>query len=192
MSKRMLLTFVLLFGIAAAIAVAVAVRGAHGSSRAGVFRLSNRGVPITASHGARRAFGAASVQLLAARDGRAFYELDTADGHCFGVGSASNLGDLGGEVCPQGTAFPSASRPTLDFSVYEGQTVDRDDMRLFRIEGFAADGVAAVGIVNRAGHVGWRVPVSKNVYVLSHVPPGLTGAVVALDDGGSVISSPDH
>ena len=192
MSKRMLLTFVLLFAIGAAIAVAVAVRGAHGSSRAGLFRLSNRGAQITASHGARRAFGVGSVQLLATRDGRAFYELDTADGHCFGVGSASNIGDLGGEVCPQGVAFPSASRPTLDLSVYEGQTGDRGDMTLFRIEGFAADGVDAVGIVNRARHVVWRVPVSKNVYVLSHVPPGLTGAIVALDDAGSVISGADH
>jgi hypothetical protein len=190
MSKGIVVTLVVSCAIGAAIAVAA--RGAHGSSRAGLFRLSNHGVRVTASRGARRAFRVASVRVLAVRDGRAFYELDTADGHCFGVGSATNVGDPGGEVCPGGARFPSAARPTLDFSVYEGQSADRDDMRLFRIEGFAADGVAAVGIVNRAGHVGWRVPVSNNVYVLRHVPPGLTGAVVALDAGGSVMSAPDH
>jgi hypothetical protein len=192
MSKRILLTLALFCAVGAAIAVAVAVRGAHGSSRAGLFRLSNHGVRITAGRGARHAFRVDSVRLLAVRDGRAFYELDTADGRCFGVGSASSLGDPGGEVCPGGAPFPSASRPTLDFSIYEGQTLDREAMTLYRIEGFAADGVAAVGIVNRPGHVGWRVPVSNNVYVLSHVPPGLTGAVVALDAGGSAMSAPDH
>jgi hypothetical protein len=192
MSKRMLMTFALLCGIGASIAVAVAVRGAHGSSRAGLFRLSNRGVRLTPSSGARRAFRLQSLRLLAVRDGRAFYELDTADGRCFGVGSASSLGDPGGEVCPRGAPFPSAVRTTLDFSVYEGQKVDREDMSLFRIEGFAADGVASVGVRNRAGHLTWRVPVSDNVYVLRRVPPGLIGAIVALDAGGSVMSGPDH
>jgi hypothetical protein len=192
MSKHTLLMLVVLSAIAVSLAIAVAVRGAHGSSRAGLSGLSNHGVRVTASSGARRAFRVESVRLLAVREGRAFYELDTADGRCFGVGPASRLGDPGGEVCPRGGPFPSASRPTLDFSVYEGRSADRDDMRLFRIEGFAADGVAAVGIANRAGQVGLRVPVSNNVYVLSPVPPGLTGAIVALDGGGSVMSGPDH
>jgi hypothetical protein len=192
MSKRTLLMLVVPSAIAVSLAIAVAVRGAHGSSRAGLSGLSNHGVRVTASSGARRAFRVDSVRLLAVREGRAFYELYTADGRCFGVGPASRLGDPGGEVCPRGGPFPSASRPTLDFSVYEGRSADRDDMRLFRIEGFAADGVAAVGIANRAGQVGLRVPVSNNVYVLSPVPPGLTGAIVALDGGGSVMSGPDH
>jgi hypothetical protein len=86
----------------------------------------------------------------------------------------------------------SESRPTLDFSVFEGNAAARDDLTLFRIEGFAADGVAAVGILNRAGHVALRVPIADNVYVLSHVPPGLSGVVVALDQDGTVISGPDH
>jgi hypothetical protein len=192
MSKRMLVTLVVLCGIGASIAVAVAVRGAHGSSRAGLFRLSNRGVRLMPSSGARHAFHLQSLRLLAVRDGRAFYELDTADGRCFGVGSASSLGDPGGEVCPRGAPFPSALRPTLDFSVYEGQKADREEMSLFRIEGFAADGVAAVGVRNRAGHLTSRVPVSDNVYVLRRMPPGLAGPIVALDAGGSVMSSPDH
>jgi hypothetical protein len=192
MSKRTLATLVLLCGVGAALAVAVAVRGAHGSSRAGLFRLSNHGVRIAASRGARHAFRVESLRLLAVRDGRAFYELNTADGQCFAVGSASSLGDPGGEICPQGYDFPSAARPMLDFSVYESQTANRADLRLFRLEGFAADGVAAVGIVNPAGHIAWRVPVSNNVYVLSRVPPGLTGAVVALDGGGSAMSGPNH
>lgn len=193
MSRRMLLTLALLCGVGAAAAVAFAVRGAHGSGRPDLVRVSNRGVRIAASRGTRHAFHSASVHLLAARDGRAFYELDTTDGQCFGVGSSGDLGDVGGEVCPRGPApFPSAARSTLDFSVYEGQSPDRDGMTLYRIEGFAADGVAAVGITNRAGHVALRVPVDNNVYVLSHVPPGLTGEIVALDAAGSVMPVPNE
>jgi hypothetical protein len=191
MSRRTVLIFVVLCGIGAYSAVAIAVRGAHGSSRAALFRVSNRGVRITPSIGARHAFRVQSVRLLAVREGRAFYDLSTADGQCFGVGSSARLGDPGGEVCPQAT-FPSAARPTLDFSVYEGQTADRDSLTLFRIEGFAADGVAAVGVVNRAGKIAWRVPVADNVYVLGHVPPGLTGAIVALDARGAVIFGVGH
>jgi hypothetical protein len=190
MSKPVLITLAVLCAIGAA--VAVAVGRAHGSSRAGLFRLSNPGVRIAPTRIAHRLFRARSVRLLAVRDGRAFYDLDTSDGRCFGVGPADDLGNPGAEACSRGVSFPSASRPTLDFSVYEGVTPDRTDMRIFRIEGFAADGVAAVGIANRAGHVAQRVPVSNNVYVLSHVPPGLTGAIVALDAGGSVMSAPDH
>src|SRR5437667_10394135 len=153
MSGRVLLIVVIACGIAASLIVAMAVHGAHGSSRADLSRFSTRGERITPSPGARDAFRVQSGRLLAVRDGRAFYELDTVDGRCFGVGSAESLGDPGGEICPR-EPFPAPARPTLDFSVYEGHTASRDDMTLFRIEGFAADGVAAVGIVNRAGHVG--------------------------------------
>ena len=192
MSRRIgLLVVVVACSIATSLAVAIAVRGAHGSSRPDLFRFSTRGQGITPSIVARHAFGVQSGRLLAVRDGRAFYELNSADGRCFGVGSTASLGDPGGEVCPH-EPFPSASRPTLDFSVYEGHTADRGDLTLFRIEGFAGDGVAAVGVVNRAGQVALRVPVVDNVYVLSHVPPGLTGVVVALDADGAVISGPDH
>lgn len=187
MSKQTLVILVALCGIGAAVGFAVAVRGANGSSRANLFRFSNHGVRVHPSTGAKHAFRIDSVRLLAVRDGRAFYELTTTDGHCFGVGSADAIGDPGGEVCPHDT-FPSAPRPTLDFSVYEGRTATRDQMTVFRIEGFAADGVAGIGVLNGAGHVALRVPVSDNVYVLNHVPPGLTGAIVALDAGGSVLS----
>lgn len=191
MSRRMLMMVVGVCGIAAALAVAIAVRGAHGSSRTNLYRFSTHGQRITPSKGAKHAFRVQSGRLLAVRDGRAFYELDTADGRCFGIGSAAKIGDPGGEVCPQ-APFPSASHPTLDFSVYEGNAPARDGLTLFRIEGFAADGVSAVGILNRVGHLALRVPVSDNVYVLSHVPAGLSGVVVALDSDGAVISGPDH
>ena len=64
MSKRMLLTFVLLFGIGAAIAVAVAVRGAHGSSRAGLFRLSNRGGNVSQTPVARKISGESGGEFV--------------------------------------------------------------------------------------------------------------------------------
>lgn len=191
MSRRMLLIVLAVCGIASSLAVAILVRSAPGSSRADLFRFSVHGRRFTPSRGARSAFRVQTGRLLAVRDGRAFYELDTADGQCFGVGSATSIGDPGGEACPR-EPFPSAARPTLDFSVYEGHAAARDDLTLYRIEGFAADGVAAVGVLNRAGHLALRVPVSDNVYALSHLPPGLSGVVVALDAGGSVITGPDH
>jgi hypothetical protein len=191
MSKRTLLLLVVLCAAGASAAVAIAVRGANGSSRPDLFRLSTRGVRVTPTKGARAAFRVESARLVAIRDGRAFYELDTPDGRCFGVGSAASVGDPGGEACPDGT-FPSPPRPTLDFSVYEGRVGDRDHMTLFRIEGFAADGVAAVGVRNAAGHIALRVAVANNVYALDRVPPGLSGALVALDAQGGVISGTDH
>ena len=124
---------------------AVAVHRAHGSQRSALWRLSNRGQRVTPSRGARRGLQIESARLLAVRDGRAFYELQTPAGRCFGVGSAASIGDPGGEACPTGPPFPSALRPVLDFSVYEGRPGDaRTSLSVVRVEGFAADGVAAV------------------------------------------------
>lgn len=174
----------LLCGVVATTAGAVAVHRAHGTPPSSLTRFSTRGRVVTPSRAAPRAFRVDSMQLVAVRDGRAFYEIDSARGRCFGVGSADAIGDPGGEICPAGAPFPSTDRPVLDFSVYEARPGgDRDQLTIFRIEGFAADGITAVGVLNRAQRVSLRVPVLDNVYEVNHVPPGLTGWIVPLDAG---------
>jgi hypothetical protein len=188
MSRRTLSIAAVCAVAASAVGGTIAVHRAHGTS---LSRISTEGRRVAPSSGAKHAFRIDSLRLLAIRDGRAFYALDTANGRCFGVGFADAIGDPGGEVCPAGAPFPSTSRPLLDFSVYEGsQGTGRDALTLFRIEGFAADGVAAVGVMNRAQKISLRVPVSDNVYVLSHVPPGSTGAVVPLGTDGTPLGPP--
>jgi hypothetical protein len=190
MSKRMVSIAAICAVAASAVGGAIAVHRAHGSP---LSTISTEGRRVTPSPGAKRAFRIDSLRLLTIRDGRAFYALDTANGRCFGVGFADAIGDPGGEACPAGAPFPSASRPLLDFSVYEGAPgTDRDQLTIFRIEGFAADGVAAVGVMNRAQKIGLRVPVSDNVYVLSHVPPGLNGSVVPLGADGAPLAPPSR
>jgi hypothetical protein len=172
--------------VVATTAGAVAVHRAHGTPPSSLTRFSTRGRPVTATRTAPQAFRADSMRLVAVRDGRAFYEIDSARGRCFGVGSADAIGDPGGEICPTGAPFPSTDRPVLDFSVYEARPGgDRDQLTIFRIEGFAADGVSAVGVLNRAQRISLRVPVVDNVYEVNHLPPGLTGWVVPLDAGGA-------
>jgi hypothetical protein len=172
--------------VAATTAGAVAAHRAHGTPPSSLTRFSTRGRPVTPTRTAPQAFRADSMRLVAVRDGRAFYEIDSARGRCFGVGSAEAIGDPGGEICPTGAPFPSTDRPVLDFSVYEARPGgDRDQLTIFRIEGFAADGVAAVGVLNRAQRVSLRVRVLDNVYEVNHVPPGLTGWVVPLDAAGA-------
>lgn len=184
MSKRSLMIGAICVAVAAGVAT-VAVHRAHGSQREALWRMSNHGHNVSVGTRAKRAFRINDAQLLAVRDGRAFYRLQTQEGRCYGVGAAAAVGEPGGEACPSGTPFPSPFRPILDFSVYQGSVgTARSDLDVVRVEGFAADGIATVGILNRAGQVALRVPVSDNVYVLSHVPPGLTGMVVGLDSDG--------
>lgn len=192
MSRRIILIAVLCGLVVAAVAE-IAVHRAHGSPRTPLARLSTDGRRVTAAHRAARALHVDSMWLVTVRDGRAFYELDTANGRCFGVGSADAIGDPGGEICPAGPPFPSTALPILDFSVYEGRPgTDHDQFTVVRLEGFAADGVAAVGVLNRAQKISLRVPVVDNVYVLDPMPPGLTGSVVPLDARGVPLTGPNR
>jgi hypothetical protein len=188
-ARKLLITF--LCGLVALAAGAIAVHRAHGSPRSALSRLSTHGRRVLPTPETARLLHIESLRLIAIRDGRAFYELDTANGRCFGVGSADAIGDPGGEICPTGATFPSPGRPILDFSVYEGRPgSDRDQLTVFRVEGFAADGVAAVGVMNRAQRISLSVPVIDNVYVVDHMAPGLTGWVVPLDARGAPLNGP--
>jgi hypothetical protein len=154
--------------------------------------LSNTGGPAIGIRGLR--MKAATIRrghVLAVRHGRTFYRLSTVGGDpCFGVGFANDVGSPGSVDCPRG-GFPSGGSPVLDFSVYEGTRHDVRELSLFRIEGFAADGVAAVEFFRPNGSIALTVPVSGNVYTAARVPKGPISGFAALDkDGKRVWRSP--
>lgn len=188
MSTRLKLAVAVLVVGGAVIAGVLVTRGNASRDRA---TLSNTGGPAIAIRGLR--LKAATIRrghVLAVRHGRAFYRLRTLSGSpCFGVGFASDAGSPGSVDCPRG-GFPSGGSPVLDLSVYEGTRHDVRELSLFRIEGFAADGVAAVQFFRPNGAIALTVPVSGNVYSAATVPKGAISGFAALDkDGKRVWSS---
>jgi hypothetical protein len=158
--------------IAAGVAVFAVTRGDASRDTAS---LSNRGGQAIAIRGFR------SGAVLGIRNGAALYRIDRGHGGpCFAVGTASDLGVPGSVVCPQG-GFPSAGNPVLDLSVYEGTRHDAREFSLYRVAGFAADGVAAVEFLRPNGTAALTVPVSGNVYATSDVPKGPIAGFAALD-----------
>jgi len=168
---------------AAAIATAVATR-TSASERGALARLSNEGSAVSLQRGdlARR-LGVRHASLLAVRGARAFYRVDAKGGPCVAAGSAAEPGELGTVDCPRGP-FPTAELPVIDLSVYEATSRDRREVSLYRAEGIAADGVAAIAFLRPGGRVALRVPVTGNVFSASSVPPGLIAGIVALDAAG--------
>jgi hypothetical protein len=171
-------------GIVVVIAAAAAIVTRGGASR-GEAALSNRGGRPIAIHGLRmKSAVITSGSVLAVRNGRAVYRLERTNGEpCFGVGPAAEIGSPGSVVCPRG-GFPRAGDPVLDFSVYEGTRRDLRELSLFRVEGIAADGVAAVEFLRPDGDVALRVPVVRNVYSSSAVPKGPVAGFAAVDAAG--------
>ncbi len=170
------LALIIVVALAGAVVALVVSRVATSSGRPPLGRFSTDGKSVRV--------GGHEGHLIAVRDGQAFYRYD----NCYAVGPSDRIGTIGGDACIAPAAFPSSGHPLLDMSLYESTSRDRDaDMTLFRVEGFAADGVHAVGVLNRAGRVALRVPVTDNVYALSHLPPGLPGSIVPLDADGAAL-----
>ncbi len=146
--------------------------------------LSNHGGPTIAVRGLRMRLAAIRTgTVLAARHNRVFYRLRTVSGEpCFGVGVATEVGTPGSVMCQRG--FPSSGSPVLDLSVYEGTRHDTREFSLFRVEGFAADGVAAIQFFRPNGNVALTVPVSGNVYSAASPPKGPIAGYAALDKEG--------
>jgi hypothetical protein len=188
MSTRLKIALALLVVAAATVASVLVTRGNASRDRAS---LSNRGGPTIAIHGLRMKLATIrNGNVLATRHDRVFYRLTTVNGDpCFGVGFATDVGTPGSVVCQRG--FPSGGSPVLDFSVYEGTHHDLKEFSLFRVEGFAADGVAAVEFYRPNGTVALTVPVSGNVYAATNVPKGPIAGFAALDrEGKRVWRSP--
>jgi hypothetical protein len=189
MTARMKVTLALLVVAGAAVAGVLVTRGGASGDTA---KLSNGGGPAVAIRGLRMKLATITTgHVLAVRHGRALYRLDLASGApCFGAGSASEIGTPGSVICPKG-AFPSGGRPVVDFSVYENTRHEVREFSLFRAEGVAADGVAAIQFFRPNGDVALTVPVSANVYSAADVPKGPVAGYAALDgDGRRIWRSP--
>jgi hypothetical protein len=181
MSTRMKVMLALLVVAGAAVAGVLVTRGDASRDTAS---LSNHGGPTIAIRGLRMKLATIRTgTVLATRNARVFYRLLTVSGDpCYGVGTAANVGTPGSVVCRPG--FPAGGSPVLDLSVYEGTRHDAKEFSLFRVEGFAADGVAAVQFFRPNGDVALTVPVSHNVYSAASIPKGPIAGYAALDTTG--------
>jgi hypothetical protein len=181
MSTRMKVALALLLVVGAALAGLLVSRG--GASR-DTAELSNRGGPTVAIRGLRMKLATIRTgHVLAMRHGRVFYRLRTVSGDpCFGVGFATDVGTPGSVVCQRG--FPAGGNPVLDLSVYEGTRHDALELSLIRVEGFAADGVAAIQFFRPNGDIALTVPVRSNVYSAASIPRGPIAGYAAVDEDG--------
>jgi hypothetical protein len=178
---------VVLVSIAVAAAIIAGVVVTRGDASSDTVSLSNKGGPAIAIRGLRlKSATIRTGNVLATRHGRVFYRLRTVGGDpCFGVGLADDIGNPGSVVCQHG--FPSSGTPLLDLSVYEGTRHDVKEFSLYRVEGFAADGVAAVEFFRPNGRVALSVPVSANVYSAANAPQGPIAGFGAVDNQGKRI-----
>jgi hypothetical protein len=180
MNRRRITLVVALLVVFAAAATAIATR-TGASEKGSLSRLSNAGRPLTVRRDLlARQVGVQHASLLAVRGGRAFYRLGTSHGTCLGSGPAADVGEVGAVECPQGP-FPTAERPVVDLSVYESTSRGRREVSLFRAEGVAADGVAAIAFLRPNGKIALKVRVSRNVFAEGAVPPGPVAGIAAFD-----------
>jgi hypothetical protein len=158
--------------------------------------ISNSGSPVDVSASnaetLRGGGGQASLRRLATRNGTVFYTAPGATGGlCYAKGP-ENTGGIALLGCPNAKevfSFPSREKPILEMS---GGVIDSTDgsVHLLELSGFAADGVAKVGLIDVNGVI-HSVNVSDNVYDLA-LPNVEAKAVVALDGTGREIYRRDH
>ena len=174
---------IVLVALAAALTAIVSTKGGA-AKRDSLVRLSNDGRKITLQHGVIvREAHLERAALLAVRGRLAVYRLDSRHSTCFGTGDSSEVGQVGSVECAHGP-FPTAARPVLDLSIYEGTTHGVRELSLYQAEGIAADGVTAVEFLRPDGSVTLKVPLSDNVYFTTDVPGGAIAGLAAVDKGG--------
>lgn len=150
--------------------------------------LSTRGTPVRLTHREARMLRPIVIEKawrLTVRRGIAFYRLEATDGkQCWATGLGRSVARLGSLGCGQ-ARFPSAKEPVLDFSSF-GQNRGDPQMQMYRLAGFAADGVAEIRLLGHRDAVFARVKVERNAYVLLRPPKGVE-AMVALSADGDVL-----
>jgi hypothetical protein len=176
-------------GTVAAVAVTVLLLGtsATGSTPGGeMTQISNDGQPMDASPSQRHELenvGAISASRLATRDGRTFYRLLRSDGSvCYAVNSTSDPDRIGSTTCPAVPgSFPSSHLPVLDLTVFESTSHVLGDTHVVASQGFAADGVTTVALLDQNGKAVARARASDNVYTVD-VPQGRVATTVVAYD----------
>lgn len=166
---------------------------ATGSTPGGeLAKMSNQGERVSPGPGQRHELenvGASEAWLLATRNTRSFYRLSRDDGSvCYAVNGSTEGDRIGNTVCPlTPTSFPTPVTPVLDLSVFESTSHVPDDFHVIAAQGFAADGVAAVALLDQKGRTIARRRAAGNVYAVD-VPPGrLATTVTAYDADGAEI-----
>jgi hypothetical protein len=198
MPRRIVILTTVAVGLAVAVLLALLRDGtATGSTPGGKFaQISNDGQAVAPGPNQQRELqivGAVAARRLARRDGRSFYRLARRDGSdCYSVNTTSVEDRIGGAMCPMtATAFPSSARPILDFSLFEATSHVRGNLHVVDGQGFAADGVASVALLDESGRLIARSPATDNVYTLD-VPHGQVATTIAAyaDDGTEVARIP--
>jgi hypothetical protein len=123
------------------------------------------------------------ITVMAVRDQKQFVRFASKDrGLCFGVRNP----DAAHFAFTCWNDFPSRAHPILDESAFGAET--GEPLHILGLQGFAADGVAAIDLTDAAGVMLTRVPVTGNVYNLQAPPPS-TVRLVAVDAAGKTLFS---
>lgn len=131
-----------------------------------------------------------TVSLLTTSPGRRYFRIENATGPaCFGVGPAIATDRVLGQIMCS-PSFPSVQEPILDFTVFHGTPGDGIPDRIWRSEGFAADGVANVAFRASDGRLVAVTPVVSNVYRVQSPPIGASALVARAADGSVVATVP--
>jgi hypothetical protein len=159
------------------------------------FGFSNPGTPVPMSAleldqvtSLERVGFSDGVRKLGERAGTAFYVgRSRSGGLCFGTGPATGPRPAFHLLACQGRqgVFPSQQMPIADFSPMRGHE-GSNDVYVWKLKGFAADGVAAVAVRDANG-VLHSTPVTGNVYATNELPVIPAREIVALDSDERVL-----
>jgi len=168
-------------------------RSGGGSPPPGLSRMSATGTPVAlpaATIAKLHLTSFSRISLMASHGQMRFYRLDRGAGTpCFARGRTDAPYPIGMIACRTAAPyFPSADMPILDLSTVE--ISGTDGPHLLRAEGFAADGVAAVALVDGHGSIVKRLPVTGNVYYDDEVPNNATGLEALAADGQTLAQIP--
>lgn len=182
--------------IVAIIAGIVATIGYSSSRTAAVPRLpavSNAGTLVSAMTDEQRlALARANVDgqvyKLGKRAGVSFYTATQNGRPCFIVGADEAVAEKFGLIACLGAdsaAELSDQQPVVDVSTFLRRAAD-SSARVQLLAGYAADGVASVGVLTTDGTIA-STPVRNNIYAARNLTASGVTAVVALDAGGNIV-----
>lgn len=196
MKARAVVAIAAVFGaVAAGVAIgSIALATSGGGNPPRYDHISSTGSPfgaLSADQQATLAHAGAvgGLNVVRRAGGTGFYVAHGAGGGlCFATGGGT--GDLEAVVCPTRDAavgrrvvFPSTEMPILDLSPVTADPTNHTTT-LLNLQGFAADGVARVGVVDQAG-VLHAARVASNTYQVDG--PIVAQSLVAFDASGAEI-----
>lgn len=131
-----------------------------------------------------------SAHLLGTTNGQAFYRVEVRGqaGQCFGVGPDDRVGSIGNFACGF-TDFPTPEHPALYDAVVgadgPARVLTGSDMRLYRLNVIAADGITAVEVA------GQRILVRNNIGSITFEGGRPLGLIRSMNAAGQVVDTYD-